>query len=149
LVFRSLLAQLKAHLAHGGTFRSAEAELATPRSTLSRVAVQHKLPRRRRGLSPEKQRKVERLVARGVGGRKIQEKAKVSRSTAWRYQQLAVLDGFRDLIKRSNTPLPCKPWRCPVGGELVKLTICVAHGTRKPPRVQRRGGTNETSPTGA
>jgi hypothetical protein len=77
---------------------------------------------------------VKRLAARGWGGRRIERAAGVSRDTAWIYQQKA---RFRELIKRADTPLPCKPWRCPVDGALINLTICPAHGTRKPPRIAK------------
>jgi DNA-binding NarL/FixJ family response regulator len=125
---RQVLARLRSFLARGGTFRQAESVLKSPRSTLSDLACRHNLPRRRRGLDPEKKTALKRRIARGGSSWAIAQDAKVSRRTAWLYQQLSA---FRRMEERSRTPLPCAPWRCPVGGELLQLSICVVHGTRK------------------
>jgi hypothetical protein len=124
-----VLAGLRSFLARGVTICKAAEELGEPKSTLHDLAQRHKLPRRRRGLSPEKKAEVKRLVSAGLGGRRIEQRAGVGRKTAWRYQQLAK---FRSLAKRADTPLPCKPWRCPEGGEKLNVTICIVHGCRKP-----------------
>jgi hypothetical protein len=137
-----VLADLRAFLARGNTLREASERLGEPQSTLFDLAKRNRLPRRRRGLSPEKKALVQRLAAKGCGGRRIEQKAKVSRETAWRYQQLAQ---FRSLAKRADTPLPCKPWRCPAGGEKLNVTICIVHGCRRPPKTAT--GTSRKSKT--
>jgi hypothetical protein len=135
LTTQDLVSRLRELLARGATLRQAEAKLKTPKSTLGRLAQQHNLPRNPPpGLPPEKQAKVRRLVGKGAGIREIAEQAEVSLRTAWLYRQLTK---FRSLMCRSQTPHPCRPWRCPVGGELLNVTICIAHGTRKPPRSAR------------
>lgn len=123
-----VVAGLRALFARGGTFRQAADELAVPRSTLHRLADRYKIPRRRLGLSLARRRQVLRCVAAGEGGRQIARHANVSRRTAYRYQYRAILTRFKSL----TVPLPCKPWRCPGGGELLNVSICIVHGTRKP-----------------
>jgi predicted Zn-ribbon and HTH transcriptional regulator len=134
LVAADTLAALRALIARGATLRQAADRLQKPRSTLGRLARRENLALRPRGLSPEKRALVQRLAGSGLGGRRLAQQAEVSRRTAWRYQQLAK---FRALLKRANTPLPCKPWRCSKCGALINLTICVACGTRKAPKAAK------------
>jgi transposase len=126
-----VLAGLRALLAKNATFRAAADILSVSKSRLHRIAQRHKLPHRRPGLPPKRRQLVTRLVAKGYSGPRIAREAGVGRKTAWRYQTIA---RFRSLINQANTPQPCKPWRCPAGGELLNVTICIAHGTRKPGR---------------
>jgi hypothetical protein len=121
-------------MAKGATFRQAERQLGVPRTTLHRLAARHDLARRRSGLSPEKRRRLKQALVRCQSSHQVAAAAGVSRRTAWLHM---VLGGLRRLQERSNTPIPCTPWRCPVGGELVNRTICIAHGTRKPPSVRK------------
>lgn len=126
-----VLAGLRAFLARGMSLRAASHQLGEPKSTLARVARRHRLKRRKPArLPPRKAKLIKRLIAKGWGGWRIARAAKVSTETVWRYQQVAK---FRRLIDRANTPLPCKPWRCPGGGEKLNVSICIVHGCRKPP----------------
>jgi hypothetical protein len=132
-----VLAGLRSFLAKGMSLRAAAAKLGRPKTTLGRLAQRQEL---RRGpataLSPETKARLKRCLARGWGGRRVAREVGVSRRTVWKYQQLAK---FRTLINRSQTPLPCKPWRCPAGGELLCLSICIVHGERKPPSAPKTG----------
>jgi DNA-binding NarL/FixJ family response regulator len=135
LIARERIAALRRLLARGETLRQAEKKLRVPRSTLGRWAKSKNLPRRGRGLSPEKQREVKRRLARGQSLYQIAREVPVSTQTAWHHRQVQL---FRELIRRSNTPLPCRPWRCPGGGELLNVSYCILHGRHRPPGTAKR-----------
>lgn len=136
LRLREQVSRLRALLACGATIRQAEAELGVPRSTLYDLATRHKLQRRRAGLSPEKQRDIKRRLAKGQSLYRIAREVPVSTRTAWRWREY--FPRIRDLMERARTPLPCKPWRCPGGGELLKVSYCIAHHYHKPARTSKR-----------
>jgi hypothetical protein len=139
LALAERLSALRRLLARGSTIRQAEAKLRTPRSTLSRWAQKAKLPRRRRNvsrLSPEKQREVRRRIRLGESAYQIAREVPVSTRTAWKWREY--FPRLREVIERSKTPLPCEKWRCPEGGELLKVTYCLEHKCHKPPGQGKR-----------
>ena len=122
-----LLQRLRAQLARQATFRQASQRLKKPLTTLYRLAERHGLPHRRRGISAEAQSLIIRLARQGLPRREIARRALgVADSTA-------VASRLRQL--RGKLPLRCSPWRCPGGGELMLVSICILHNTRCPPVV--------------
>lgn len=114
--------------------RAAEKLLNRHPSTLCRLAKRANLRRRRAGLPPGKKKKLLRLLSQGVKPYQAALQTPVSTRTAWAYSHL---ENLRTLTRRANKPLPCRPWRCPIDGALINLTICIVHGTRKPPRAAK------------
>lgn len=124
-----MLRRLRAALARGATFREAAQELGRARSTLHDLARRHHLPRRRRGLTREQERRIAALARRGAQGiRRIAALAGVSRNAvARRYHER-----LRKLIGDSEYA-ECAPWRCPCG-LLLKIRKCVRCQAVKPAR---------------
>jgi transposase len=132
LVAAEVLAKFRALVARGASLRSAAAELKRPRSTLYDLARRAKLPLKRRGLSRDQRAELTRALNRGLSERQASQRTGISRSTIWRHK--LYFARLRDVQARASEPRPCTPWRCPRCGALLKLTICVADGARRPPK---------------
>lgn len=136
---RDVVARLRGLLAQGRTIRQAALELKLPKSTVGRWAQRHHLPRRRRGLTPEKRREVQTSLHLGRTIYATARLAGVSTETVYRM----IVDRLHSVIHGGSRP--CKPWRCPQCGAMVKVTPCVACGTHKPARTARgKGGTTKS-----
>jgi len=124
---RETIERLRALLARGATLKQAGQEIEELDGSqwrAYRLAVKHRLPRRRRGLPRHKSRQIEKyLRAMRLTINKIARLVKVSSDTVWK----------RKIARDGPGPRPCRPYTCPGCHNRVKLKPCQICRARRGP----------------
>lgn len=115
---RETVERLRQLLARGATLREAGQslpELGGSPWRAYRLAVKHRLARRRRNLPRYKVRVIEKELRRArLTINALARLAKVSTQTVWK----------RKIARDGPGPRPCRPYRCPDCGKRVNLRPC-------------------------
>jgi hypothetical protein len=115
---RETIERLRTLLRRGATLKEASAAIGASVARTHRLAVRHRLPRRRRAMPAAKRRLIDRELAKDrltLGA--LARLAKVSTATVWKHK-LA-----RQRAIAGPGPRPARAYRCP-RGHLVKLKPC-------------------------